>query len=66
MAKAKRVSIALLALGFALALLIPLLGVVAMLIGGVTLAIALEDELVAAEGGPRARFNRDRRKAIRA
>lgn len=54
-AKAKRVSIALLAPGFALALLLPLLGVIAMLIGGVTLAIALEDELVAAEGGPGAR-----------
>ena len=66
MAKRKRVSIVLLAVGFTLALLVPLLGVVAMLIGGVSLAIALEDDLVAAEGGPRARFNRDRRKTIRA
>jgi hypothetical protein len=56
MATAKRVSIALLAPGFLLALLLPLLGVVAMLIGGVTLAIALENDLVAAEGGPGARL----------
>ena len=56
MATAKRVSIALLAPGFLLALLLPLLGVVAMLIGAVTLAIALENDLVAAEGGPGARL----------
>ena len=55
MATAKQISIALLGPGFVLALLIPLLGVIAMLIGGVTLAIALEDDLVAAEGG---RMNR--------
>jgi hypothetical protein len=49
MATAKRVSIALLVPGFALALLVPLPGVVAMLIGGVTLAIAQEDDVAAAE-----------------
>jgi hypothetical protein len=49
MATTKRVSIALLAPGFVLAFLLPLLGVVAMLIGGVLLAIALEDDLVAAD-----------------
>ena len=49
MAKAKRISIAILAPGFALALLIPLAGVVAMLIGGIILAIALEEDLAAAE-----------------
>lgn len=49
MAKAKRVSIALLAPGFALALLIPVAGVIAMLIGGIILAIALEEDLAAAE-----------------
>jgi hypothetical protein len=49
MAKAKRVSIALLAPGFALALLVPLAGVIAMIVGGVILAIALEEDLAAAE-----------------
>jgi hypothetical protein len=63
MATAKRVSIALLAPGFALALILPLLGVVTMIIGGIVLAIALEDELVAAEGGPGARRRRARRQA---
>ena len=56
MATAKRVSIALLGPGFVLALLIPLIGVIAMLIGGVMLAITLENDLVAAEGGPGARL----------
>ena len=58
MATAKRVSIALLGPGFVLALLVPLLGVIAMLIGGVMLAITLENDLVAAEGGPGARLRR--------
>jgi hypothetical protein len=49
MAKAKRVSIALLAPGFALALLIPVAGVIAMLVGAIILAIALEEDLAAAE-----------------
>ena len=49
MAKAKRVSIALLAPGFALALLVPLAGVVAMFVGAIILAIALEEDLAAAE-----------------
>ena len=56
MAMSKRVSIALLGPGFALALLIPLIGVIAMLVGGVMLAIALENDLVASEGGPGARL----------
>jgi hypothetical protein len=56
MATAKRVSIALLGPGFVLALLIPLIGVIAMIIGGVMMAIALENDLVAAEGGPGARL----------
>ena len=56
MATAKRVSIALLGPGFVLALLIQLIGVIAMLIGGVMLAITLENDLVAAEGGPGARL----------
>ncbi|MEW6471211.1 MAG: hypothetical protein AB1679_02985 [Actinomycetota bacterium] len=51
MATAKRVSIALLLPGFALALLLPLPGVIAMLIGGVTLAIAMEDDVAAADRG---------------
>ena len=52
MATTKRVSIALLAPGFALAFLLPVLGVIAMFAGGILLAIALEndlDNLVAAE-----------------
>jgi hypothetical protein len=53
--KGKRLSIALVALGFALALILPLLGVIAMLAGGIPLAIALENDLAAAEGGRHAR-----------
>jgi hypothetical protein len=49
METAKRVSIALLAPAFALALFLPLVGVIAMLIAGVILAIAQENDLVAAE-----------------
>jgi hypothetical protein len=55
MAKPKHMAVALLGAGFPLALLLPLLGVVAMLIGALMLAIVLEDDLVAAEGGPRRR-----------
>jgi len=49
MAKAKRISIALLAPGFALALVFPVLGVMAMCVGGILLAIALEEDLLSAE-----------------
>ena len=59
---AKRMAIALLVPGFALAFLLPLLGVLALIIGGVLLAIALEDDLDAAEGGRRARLSRNRRR----
>jgi hypothetical protein len=46
---AKRVAIALLAPGLALALLLPLLGVIAMLAGGILFAIVAENELTAEE-----------------
>lgn len=49
MAKAKRVSIAILAPGFALALVLPVIGVMAMVVGGIILAIALEEDLATAE-----------------
>ena len=46
---AKRVSVALLGTGFGVALLAPMVGVVAMLTGGVALAIQLENDLAANE-----------------
>jgi hypothetical protein len=48
---AKRVAIALLAPAVPLALLIPLLGVIAMIVGGVLFAIVTESELTAEEAG---------------
>jgi hypothetical protein len=49
---AKRVSVALLGTGFGVALLVPVVGVVAMLTGGVALAIQLENDLAATEPAP--------------
>jgi hypothetical protein len=46
---AKRMSVALLGTGFGVALLAPMVGVVAMLTGGVALAIQLENDLAANE-----------------
>jgi hypothetical protein len=49
---AKRLSVALLGTGFAVTLLIPAVGVMAMLAGGVSLAIQLENDLGAAKPLP--------------
>jgi hypothetical protein len=46
---AKRVSVALLGTGFGVALVVPMVGVVAMLTGGVALAIQRENVLAANE-----------------
>jgi hypothetical protein len=49
---AKRVSVALLGTGFGVALLVPVVGVVAMLTGGLALAIQLENDLALNEPAP--------------
>ena len=49
---AKRLSAAILGTGFAVTLLVPVVGVMAMLAGGVSLAIQLENDLGVAKPAP--------------